>query len=51
MIAIQTPKARSAWALGVLASGVMAGNLMGPLIGGVMPPLIGIRPTFWGQVY
>lgn len=48
LIAIQTPKARSAWALGVLASGVMAGNLMGPLIGGIMPPLIGIRPTFWG---
>lgn len=31
LIAIQTPKARSAWALGVLASGVMAGNLMGLL--------------------
>src|ERR1700754_732065 len=46
LVAAQTPKARSGWALGVLASGVMAGNLVGPLIGGIMPPLIGIRATF-----
>ena len=48
LIAVQTPKARSAWALGTLSSGVMAGNLLGPLVGGVLPPLIGIRATFWG---
>jgi len=47
LIAIQTPRNRSAWALGVLSSGVMAGNLIGPLIGGSLPPLIGIRATFW----
>ena len=46
LVATQTPKERSGWALGVLASGVMAGNLVGPLIGGVLPPLIGIRSTF-----
>lgn len=46
LVAAQTPKARSGWALGVLASGVMAGNLVGPLVGGVLPPLIGIRSTF-----
>jgi MFS family permease len=46
LVASQTPKARSGWALGVLASGIMAGNLVGPLIGGIMPPLIGIRATF-----
>jgi MFS family permease len=46
LVASQTPKARTGWALGVLASGVMAGNLVGPLIGGIMPPLIGIRATF-----
>jgi len=46
LVAAQTPKARSGWALGVLASGVMAGNLVGPLIGGILPPLIGIRATF-----
>ncbi|WP_106854050.1 MFS transporter [Caballeronia novacaledonica] len=47
LIAVQTPKHRVGWALGVLASGVMAGNLLGPLAGGSLPSLIGIRATFW----
>jgi MFS family permease len=46
LVAAQTPKARTGWALGLLSSGVMAGNLVGPLIGGVLPPIIGIRATF-----
>ncbi|MDL2402265.1 MFS transporter [Rhizobium mayense] len=46
LVATQTPKHRSAWALGMLSSGVMAGNLVGPLIGGALPPIIGIRGTF-----
>jgi len=46
LVATQTPKDRSAWALGMLSSGIMAGNLVGPLIGGVLPPIIGIRGTF-----
>jgi MFS family permease len=46
LVATQTPKARSAWALGTLSSGIMAGNLAGPLLGGVLPQLIGIRTTF-----
>jgi MFS family permease len=46
MVATQAPKARSAWALGTLSSGIMAGNLVGPLLGGVLPPLIGLRATF-----
>jgi MFS family permease len=47
LVATQTPKGRSGWALGVLSSGIMAGNLVGPLLGGWLPPLIGIRGTFW----
>ena len=47
LVATQTPGARSGWALGMLASGVMAGNLVGPLLGGLLPPLIGIRATFF----
>jgi MFS family permease len=47
LVATQTPKNRTGWALGMLASGSMAGNLAGPLIGGLLPPLIGIRATFW----
>jgi len=46
LVAAQTPKSRSGWALGVLSAGIMAGNLAGPLIGGLLPPLIGIRATF-----
>jgi MFS family permease len=47
LVAAQTPKANSGWALGVMSAGIMAGNLVGPLIGGVLPPLIGIRSTFF----
>lgn len=47
LVAAQTPKARSGWALGVLSAGMMAGNLAGPLLGGALPPLVGTRTTFW----
>lgn len=46
LVAAQTPKERSAWALGVLSGGVMAGNIVGPLVGGFAPALIGVRTTF-----
>lgn len=48
LIATQTPKARTGWALGTLSSAVMAGSLVGPLVGGMLPPLVGIRWTFFG---
>jgi len=47
LVATQTPKARSGWALGILASGIMAGNLAGPILGGLLAPLVGIRTTFF----
>ncbi|QPC93594.1 multidrug efflux MFS transporter [Mesorhizobium sp. INR15] len=46
LVAMQTPKDRSGWALGLLSSGIMAGNLVGPLVGGALPPFIGIRTIF-----
>jgi len=46
LVAAQAPPQRSGWALGVLSSGIMAGNLVGPLAGGILPPIIGVRPTF-----
>ncbi len=46
LVAMQTPKDRSGWALGVLSAGITAGSLVGPLLGGAPPPLIGIRTTF-----
>jgi MFS family permease len=47
LVATQTPKDRSAWALGVLSTGTMAGALLGPLLGGALPGLIGLRETFF----
>ncbi len=47
LVATQTPRERSGWALGTLSAGIMAGNLAGPLVGGMLPPLIGIRNTFF----
>jgi MFS family permease len=47
LVATQTPRDRAAWALGTLSTGVMAGTLLGPLIGGVLPGLIGVRETFF----
>lgn len=47
LVATQTPRERSGWALGMLSSGIMGGNLAGPLIGGLLPPLLGIRNTFF----
>ena len=47
LVATQTPRERSGWALGTLSSAIMAGNLVGPLLGGALPPLIGIRATFF----
>ncbi|UCI05983.1 multidrug efflux MFS transporter [Mesorhizobium sp. B1-1-8] len=46
LVAMQTPKDRSGWALGVLSAGITAGSLVGPLLGGALPPAIGIRATF-----
>ncbi|RWM90998.1 MAG: MFS transporter [Mesorhizobium sp.] len=46
LVAMQTPKERSGWALGVLSAGITGGALVGPLLGGALPPLIGIRATF-----
>ncbi|WP_315919726.1 MFS transporter [Mesorhizobium sp. SP-1A] len=47
LVAMQTPKERSGWALGVLSTGITAGALVGPLVGGILPPLIGTRATFF----
>ncbi|MGN6581820.1 MAG: MFS transporter [Bordetella sp.] len=47
MIGTQAPRERAGWALGVLSTGALAGNLIGPLIGGFLPGLVGIRGTFF----
>jgi len=47
MIGTQAPRERAGWALGILSTGALAGNLIGPLIGGLLPGWIGIRGTFF----
>ena len=46
LVAAQTPKDRSAWALGVLSSAIMAGTIAGPLIGGTLAQTIGVQGAF-----
>lgn len=46
LIASQAPKEKSGWALGTLATGAVAGNLIGPLIGGMLAQWFGLRNVF-----
>ncbi|WP_144139482.1 MFS transporter [Paraburkholderia sp. BCC1884] len=47
MVGTQAPRERAGWALGILSTGALAGNLVGPLVGGLLPGWIGIRGTFF----
>lgn len=46
LIASQAPKNRLGYALGTLATGVIGGSLIGPLLGGVLAEILGIRQVF-----
>lgn len=46
LVAAQTPKERSAWALGVLSSAIMTGNIAGPLLGGFFAEAFGVQTAF-----
>ena len=46
LIASQVPKEKSGSALGTLSTGVVAGTLTGPFIGGFIAELFGIRTIF-----
>lgn len=47
MVGTQAPREQSGWALGVLSIGALSGSLVGPLVGGFLPALVGIRGTFF----
>lgn len=47
LVATQTPTERSGWALGTLSTGAVAGMLLGPLFGGYMAEVAGIRSVFF----
>ncbi len=42
-----SPKARMGFAMGMMQSGVVAGTILGPLIGGSLADLVGFRPIFY----
>ena len=46
LIASQVSKDQSGYALGTLSTGVVAGTLMGPLIGGLIAENLGMRNVF-----
>lgn len=46
MIVSQTPREKSGWALGTLSTGALAGNLIGPSIGGLLAQLFGLENVF-----
>lgn len=47
LVATETPEKHTGWALGLLASANLAGALLGPLIGGYLAGIFGIRSTFF----
>lgn len=47
MVGTQAPRERAGWALGILSTGALAGNLVGPLVGGMLPGWLGTRGTFF----
>jgi MFS family permease len=47
LVATQTPSEYSGWALGTLSTGQVSGTLLGPLIGGWLAEVIGLRHVFW----
>lgn len=47
LIATQTAKERAGWALGTLSTGSIGGTLLGPLIGGYLVEVVGLRSVFF----
>ncbi|MCF6161741.1 multidrug efflux MFS transporter [Furfurilactobacillus milii] len=47
LIATETPKSKSGSALGILTTGYVSGNLIGPILGGTLAAIFSIRMTFF----
>lgn len=47
LIATQTDKEHAGWALGTLSTGLLAGSLLGPTIGGVIEEFLGLQYVFF----
>ena len=42
----ETPKEHSGWAISTISTGGVSGSLLGPLLGGYLSELIGMRHVF-----
>lgn len=47
LIATQVPRNKSGWAMGTLSTGAVSGALLGPLVGGLLADMWGLRPVFY----
>jgi DHA1 family multidrug resistance protein-like MFS transporter len=47
LVAVGTPRQHTSYALGTLYTSVLAGGVVGPLLGGFLADLIGYRHVFW----
>ncbi len=47
LMATNTPKEHVGYALGTLQTGAVSGQIIGPLIGGVLANFLGFRSVFW----
>lgn len=46
LVASETPRSKVGWALGVLSSSIAVGGALGPVVGGLLAHLVGIRQVF-----
>ncbi|HEL1995879.1 TPA: multidrug efflux MFS transporter [Streptococcus suis] len=46
LIASQVPKDKTGYALGTLSTGAVAGNLIGPTLGGILAEMVGVHNVF-----
>ena len=47
LVATQTPREHTGWALGTLSTGAVSGTLIGPLLGGILSEIIGLHHVFF----
>jgi MFS family permease len=48
LVAVETPRNRVGWALGVVTSAVALGSAIGPVVGGIAGSIFGLRLVFLG---
>lgn len=47
MVSLSVPKERVGRALGIFQTGLILGNVIGPLLGGMVESVVGMRPVFY----